>query len=616
MLTKLHDHAFDREGWIFEIKWDGYRAIAEINGKNTRLYSRNGLAFEKEYPTVFNELLKIKKKLVLDGEVVALNEDGIPSFQALQQYGNNPDVPLQYYVFDLLAVNGKSVEDKPLLERKQLLKEWLPESDVIKYSDHVAEQGKAFFKAMQEKGLEGMIAKNGNSTYTEGRRTSDWLKIKHMLTDEAVIAGYTEPRGSRKFFGALVLGSYEKGKLKYIGHTGTGFDYKTQKEVFEKMQPLVIEENPFSGKVRVNAPVTWIKPELVCNLKYTEITDEGARRHPVFMGLRVDKEAKEVKPEAPVAKEAKEPITEQTNDMDKEKTIGGKKLKLTNLDKIFWPEEGFTKGDVIAYYESVYRYVIRHNKNRPQSLRRHPNGIKGQDFFQKDAGGQAPEWMTTWKNYSESTNKDIDWVLCNDKPSLLYLANLGCIELNPWNSTIDAPGKPDYAVMDLDPSDKNTFDEVIDCANVIKEILDMAGCECYCKTSGATGLHIYIPLGAKYDYEQARQFCEIIAHMVTEQLPGTTTIERSLKKRQQHHIYVDYLQNKEGATLSCAYSLRPKPSAPVSTPLEWKEVRHGLKPTDYNIINTLKRLEKKADLFSPVLGKGVDMMKVLKKLGG
>ncbi len=614
MLAKLHDKAFDGKDWIFEIKWDGYRAIAEVAGKNTRLYSRNGLSFGDEYVPVFDELLQFKKKMVLDGEIVVLDENGHPSFQLLQQYGQNADVPLTYYVFDILSLNGKSVKDLPLIERKQLLKENLPESDVIKYCDHVAGEGLAFFNAMREQGLEGMIAKKADSTYNENSRNGDWLKVKHMLTDEAVIAGYTAPRGGRKYFGALVLGHYEKGKLKYIGHTGTGFTDKTLKETYNLLQPLVTDKNPFAGKVRVNSPVTWVIPKLVCNLKYTEVTDEGARRHPVFMGLRVDKSANEVKPEAPVEQEETEPVEQENDVMDKEKTIGGKKVSLTNLDKIFWPDEGYTKGDVIDYYNEVYRYIIKHIKDRPQSLRRHPNGINGKDFFQKDAGGQAPDWVQEWKNWSEGADKDIHWLLANDKPSLLYLANLGCIELNPWNSRIQTPENPDYLVMDLDPSDKNTFDEVVECALAVKDLLDKAGCKGYCKTSGATGLHVYIPLGAKYDYEHARQFAELIAVMTTELLPNTTTIERSLSKRKKNHIYVDFLQNKEGATLSCAYSLRPKPGAPVSTPLDWNEVKPGIDPRDYNIKNTLQRLKKLGDLFAPVLGKGIDMEKALRKL--
>jgi bifunctional non-homologous end joining protein LigD len=622
MLAKLHDEAFDDPNWIYEIKWDGYRAIAELNGKNSRLYSRNGLTFEEEYAVVFEELKRIKKKAVIDGEIVAFGENGMPSFNALQQYGQNPNVPLQYYVFDILYLNGKSLENSPLLERKAILKDLLPESDVIKYCDHVQGKGKALFKEMQAQGLEGMIAKRGDSYYREDSRSNDWLKIKHMLTDEAVIAGFTEARGGRKYFGALILGVYENDKLKYIGHTGTGFNHKSLKEMHERLQPLITDENPFGEKVRVNSPVTWVKPELVCNLKYTEVTADGNRRHPVFMGLREDKEAEDVTGEAPVAQEKAEPVstkkprTENDDDMEQIKTIGGKKLKLTNLDKVYWPEEGYTKGDVIDYYNKVYRHIIKYLKDRPESLKRNPNGINGEAFFHKDAGDKAPEWMDTYPVWSDSADKTINYLLCNDKPSLMYIVNLGCIEINPWNSRIGSPDKPDYIVMDLDPSDNNTFDQVIDCAHVVKEILERAGVEGYCKTSGSTGLHIYIPMGAKYTYEQARQFAEVIAQLTEEQIPDFTTTERSLSKRSKDKIYVDYLQNRQGQTLSTVYSLRPKPGAPVSTPLDWKEVKHGIDPRDYNIKNILQRIEKKGDLFAPVLKKGIDIMKALKKLEG
>lgn len=622
MLAKLHDEAFDSEDWIFEIKWDGYRAIAELDGKNSRLYSRNGLAFEDEYAVVFEELKKIKQKIVLDGEIVAFNEKGMPSFQHLQLYGQDRSTPLVYYVFDLLSVNGTSIMDQPLIERKELLHSLLPQSDVIKYCDHVETKGKELFQAMQKQGLEGMIAKRKNSYYNTGGRTNDWLKIKHMLTDEAIIAGFTEARGGRKFFGALILGSYIDGKLTYIGHTGTGFTDKSLREMYHMLEPLIIDKNPFEGKVRVNAPVTWVKPQLVCNLKYTEVTADGSRRHPVYMGLRVDKSAKEVAPEAPVAKEAKEPIkqvktaatTPKSTNMDKQEKIGSSRLKLTNLDKVYWPDEGYTKGDVLKYYSSVYKYIGKFLKGRPESLKRNPNGINGEAFFHKDAGENAPEWIDTYPVWSDSSHKTVDYLVCNTKDSLLYIANLGCIEINPWNSKTTKPDHPDYLVMDLDPSDDNTFDDVVDCALVIKDIFDKAGIDSYCKTSGASGLHIYVPLGAKYTYEQTRQFAELIAQMTLEQLPDSTTIERSLKKRAKNKIYVDYLQNKEGSTLSTVYSLRPKPGAPVSTPLDWKEVKHGIDPRNYNIKNTVQRLEKKGDLFAPVLKKGIDMMKALKNI--
>ncbi len=615
MLAKLHEEAFNDKNWIYEIKWDGYRAIADIGKDDIKLYSRNGLSFAPDYPAVYEELKSVKKKVVLDGEIVVLDEDGKPSFQLIQQYAQDKSLSICYYVFDCLYIDGKSIEDKPLLERKKLLKELLPNSDIIRYCDHIEEQGKAFFAAMKKQGLEGMIAKRADSVYTEGSRTNDWLKVKNVIMEEAVIAGYTEPRGGRKYFGALVLGLYKKGKFVYIGHTGTGFDDKALKDVYRQLEALKTEESPFDAKVPVNAPVTWVKPELVCNLKYSEVTESGHRRHPVFMGLRIDKAPTEVHEEVKDDAGKKKPSkTVKSAAMEAPILTGTKKVEFTHLDKIFWPEEGYTKGDVVNYYNTVAPHILKYMKDRPESLLRMPNGINEKGFFHKDAGLKAPKWVKYIPLYSESAEKDINYIICNDKPTLLYLANLGCIEMNPWNSRLKDLDKPDYLVMDLDPSENNTFEQVIETANVIKQILDKAGAACFPKTSGATGIHVYVPLGAKYTYEQAKDFAHMIAMMAQEQLPDFTTLERSLSKRGKGNLYIDFLQNRKGQTLACAYSLRPKPGATVSTPLEWSEVKSGLHPSDFTFKNITSRIEKKGDLFSGVMLKGIDMSKCIKKL--
>ncbi|SEJ00127.1 DNA ligase D [Dyadobacter koreensis] len=290
------------------------------------------------------------------------------------------------------------------------------------------------------------------------------------------------------------------------------------------------------------------------------------------------------------------------------------KVELTHLEKIYWPDDKITKGELIEYYESVSKYILPYLKNRPLSLKRNPNGIKGQSFFQKDAGDNAPEWVTTAEIHSESNDKMIDYLVCNDKKSLLYIANLGCIEMNPWNSTVDNLDNPDYIVIDIDPSDKNSFDDVIDVALATKEVLDQAGVKGFCKTSGSSGLHVYIPFNKKHTYDEAKEFAHIIASMVNEKLPDITTLERSLSKRKKNQIYVDYLQNRIGQTLASAYSVRPKPGATVSTPLEWGEVKRGLDFHDFTIKNTLERIEKKGDLFKGVLGKGIDLDKAIQKL--
>lgn len=624
MLASLGDEPFDNKDWIFELKWDGYRAIAELDKKKVKLYSRNGLSFNERYPTIVSELAAMNMRAVLDGEVMVFNEDGRPDFQKLQHYDDNRHLPLVYYVFDILSLNNKDLKGLPLLERKQILKDNLPKSDFIRFSDHVEENGKAFFEEVKKSNLEGIMAKKADNIYVEGIRTKEWLKIKHTHTREAIIAGYTEGRGSRKHFGALILGEYKNNKLHYIGHTGTGFSDKKLREMWTVMQKLIIDKSPFPTKIPLNSETTWVKPELVCEIKYTEITRDGILRHPVFLHLRDDKRPAEVKPEAPPVETPDEDArvektTARKSQIKKEKdqviTVDKHKVELSNLDKPYWPEDGFTKGDMITYYETMADFVLPYLKDRPLSLNRYPNGIHEKGFYHKNAGDIAPSYMKTAPIFSESNEKTIKYLVCNNKASLLFIANLGCIEMNPWNSRIQKIENPDWMVIDIDPSDKNTFDDVIETAQVVHEILEGVKVPSYCKTSGASGLHVYIPLGAKYHYDQVKDFGNIIAMMVTDQLPDTTTLERSLSKRADNKIYVDYLQNRRGQTLASAYSLRPKPGATVSTPLEWKEVKPGLHPSQFHIKNVAERVKKKGDLFSAVLGKGIDLGKTLKLLG-
>ena len=624
MLAQLHDEPFDDPEWLFEIKWDGYRAVAEVKKDGVKLYSRNGLSFLRLYPTVVAELEKIKEDVVLDGEIVVMNEHNKPDFQKLQQYDHDRSLPIQYYVFDCLSYRGKSITHLPLTERKAIVEKVLIKSKILKYSDHVTEQGMDFFSKVAGMDLEGIIAKRASSKYLPGKRTRDWLKIKNHNTQEAVIAGYTAPRGSREHFGALILGIYKNNKLEYIGHTGTGFTSAVLKDVLKKLKPLQRTSSPFGRKVAVNSPVTWVEPVLVCAIKFTEVTEEGILRHPVFQGLRMDKPAKEansldVKAKMPAEAETpkkKSRKTEPKSASEKEKTltVNGHVLKLTNQDKLYWPDEKITKGDLINYYNTISKYILPYLKNRPQSLRRNPNGIKDKGFFHKDAGDEAPDWVDTITLEAESANRNIEYILCNNKATLLYLNNLGCIELNPWNSRTSKLDYPDYMVMDIDPSDNNTFEQVIDTARAVREVLDEAGAVSYCKTSGATGLHIYVPLKAQYTYDEIRDFAGLVAKLTEEKLPEITTTERSLSKR-KGRIYLDYLQNKKGQTLASVYSVRPKPGATVSMPLLWKEVKQGLHPSQFDIFNALKRIEKVGDLFSGVLKDKINLKKCLKNLG-
>lgn len=615
MLAKETANAFDDKDWLFEIKWDGYRAISEIKDGNVSLYSRNGNSFINDYPLVAKELKKIKHDAILDGEIIILNEEGKSDFQKLQHYEDNTQYPICYYVFDLLSLNGNSTYELPLIERKELLKKLLPKNAVIKYSDHIIAKGKDFFEAAKKNDLEGIMAKKAESLYHPGARTGNWLKIKYHKSQEVIIAGFTQPTGSRKYFGALVLAIPDGDHLKYVGHTGSGFTDANLKEMYEMLKPLIQKKSPFDEVVKTNAPATWIKPILVAEIKFTEWTTDNKMRHPIFLRLREDKPVKEINM-ASIKKtkpQKQQPVAEEKPNGEI-KAFGKIKVITTNLNKIYFPDEAITKGMVIDYYQQIADYILPYLKDRPQSLKRNPNGILDKGFFHKDAGDEAPEWVKSIEIYSESAKKEIDYIICNDPQTLAYLNNLGCIELNPWNSRIKSLDKPDYLIIDIDPSEKNNFEQVIETALAFKAILDKAGADSYCKTSGATGLHIFLPMGKKYLYEQVKDFAHFLCMIVNEQLPKFTSLERNLQKRGNNKIYLDYLQNRRGQTIASAYSLRPHPGATVSMPLLWKEVKSGLTPAAYTIHTALPRIKKMGDIFSGVMGKGIDIKKCLEKL--
>ncbi|HEX6849483.1 MAG TPA: non-homologous end-joining DNA ligase, partial [Chitinophagaceae bacterium] len=390
------------------------------------------------------------------------------------------------------------------------------------------------------------------------------------------------------------------------------------------------------SRFRPNPPtatVTWLKPELVCEVNYTEITSDGIMRHPSFEGLRTDKKAKDVKKENAIPveevkkttkKEKPNRYTKPVTDKNRKtllnpteetqvKKINGHELKFTNLSKIYWPKEKYTKRDMLNYYFQVAPYLLPYLKDRPQSMNRYPNGINGKSFYQKDITGKAPDWVKM-EPYTTSEGEKKNFLVPEDEAAILYMANAGAIEMNPWNSTIHKEDYPDWCLIDLDPSDKQGFDVVIGVAQATKEVLDSMGVTGYPKTSGSTGIHVYIPLGAKYTYDQCQMFGRIIATQVNNMLPDITSIER-LTKARKNKLYVDFLQNRPKATLAAPYSVRPKPGAPVSMPLYWDEVKKGLKITDFNITNAMDRIKSEGDIFKPVLGKGIDLNKILSKLG-
>ncbi len=608
MLAKLSSSAFDEEGWIFERKLDGYRIIA-YTGNDCKLISRNSIDYSKTYHLITSELKKIKEQAVLDGEVVAEDKSGQQQFQLLQNYENGDEkIDLKYYVFDLLSLNGHDLTALPLTQRKELLEKLLKKypSEKIIYHTHITKNGTELFEKAKKENWEGVIGKRAEDAYQQGKRTDSWLKFKLSNSQKAVICGYTKPSGSRKYFGALVLGIFDdKGKLTYIGNCGTGFNSVSLKEVNEELKERILVKKPVIGKVNQERNVTWVRPELVCEVTYAEWTKDGQLRHPVFKGLRADKETEEAVKEIP--KKMKKPPGKE----DSENTYGSKKLKVSNLNKLYWDKEGITKGDLITYYETVADKMLPYLKDKPLSLNRHPNGAYKPGFFQKDVEVEhLPKWAKTAQIHSESNNKEIDYLLCNDEASLIYMANLGCIEINPWLSTYKKPEQPEFMVIDLDP-DGNPFQEVVKVAIVVKSIFDGMKIPCYVKTSGSSGMHIYVYVAQQYDYDFIKNFAEYVANKVHEHIPDLTSVERSPSKR-KGLIYVDFLQNRRGQTIAAPYSARPKPHATVSMPLDWKDVDEKLDMKDFTIITVPDILKDMEDPWKNIKKSKVDLQRALR----
>ena len=614
MLATLIEKPFDREGWFFEIKWDGYRAIAEVVKNNVRLYSRNDQTLNGRFPMLIDALKKLPFDAVLDGEVVVLDDAGKASFQLLQNYLQTGEGLLAYYVFDVLYLNGHDLRNIPLRRRKHILAQILPDIPNVRISDHIEEKGISFFRAVQKNGVEGIMAKNGASIYQSGARSREWLKIKNTLSQEAVIGGFTAPRRGRKHLGSLLLGVYEGHDLVYIGRSGGGFTEDELGRMHARLKPLIVKTSPFQSSPKTDTTATWVKPELVCEVRFSEWTDEGYMRQPVFLGLREDMSPFDVKRERP-EKDVAAPATYRFRTQEKgnaSMVIDGRELYLTHLEKVFWPDEGYTKGDVINYYRAMAPVILPYLKDRPESMHRFPNGITGQNFFQKNVDDKIAPWIETVSVPYESEQKEIRYLLCQNEASLVYMANLGCIELHTWNSRYLTPDNPDYLVLDIDPLDID-FHYAAEAALATRDVIQLAGAQGFCKTSGATGLHIYIPMGAKYSTEQVQQFAQLINLLVHERLPETTSLARPPGKR-AGKVYLDYLQNRRGATMAAPYCLRPRKGAPVSAPLRWEEVNEDLSPANFHIRNMAKRIDKVGDIWKGVLRGGVDMESCLARL--
>jgi bifunctional non-homologous end joining protein LigD len=605
MLATLADDVPKGGGWVFEVKWDGYRALAYLRGGEARLVSRNGNDLTARFESVAKALAAAVKTpdCVIDGEVCALDEDGRSSFSAMQQ-GNGPIV---YYVFDLLELEGRPLLEAPLEERRAELARLLDRRNRTVLLSEAFDDGPGLLAAAGEQRLEGVIAKKAGSRYEPGRRSRTWLKVKTHGRQEFVIAGYTKGKGRRSgTLGSLVLAVNRGEELEYVGNCGTGFTEKEIARLLSLLRPLERKDSPFAvvpkmPKVR-KGDVVWVEPKLVCEVEFAEWTHDGRLRAPSYQGLREDKEVEDVRRERPLETEIRR---------------GKRTLRLSNLDKVFFPESGITKGDLLAYYRDVAPVLVPHLKGRPFTMKRYPDGRAGDFFFQKDAPKHMPDWIDSRAfraTSRESRQKRmITYPLVNDELALLWMVNMGCIDMNVWYSRVDKPERPDFVLFDLDPSPDVGFKEVVQVALLVGEVLDALGLEGSPKTSGSDGMHVLVPIQRRYTYADTREFAEIVARTLARTHRGLVTTEWSKEKRRG--VLIDANQNGEGKTIASVYSVRPREGAPVSTPLRWEEVDEGLDPFAFTMDVVLARIERDGDLFEPVLhgrqsiGKALDRLR-------
>jgi len=601
MKATIADRPPRGDQWLFEVKWDGVRAVAFIDSEEVRLQSRSGLRCERQYPELAIIHHQVAgRQAILDGEIAVLDDKGVSHFHLIQPRIANSDpnsiahltrsTPVVYFVFDILYLDGYDLRNVDLAQRRAILEEVISPEGPLRISEAFPGAGEAMLDAARENGLEGIVAKLDTSCY-ESKRSREWLKIKIVSEQEFVIGGFTEPQGDRDYFGALVLGVQDEGKLRWVGNVGTGFDRKTLAALDEKLRPRIIEKCPFTPRPKPDRGMTWVQPELVAQVRFANWTTDNRLRAPVYLGLRNDKAAAETEREGPLfPKDAKELTL----------TLDGRSLKFTNLPKVFYPAEGYTKRDVLNYYAEVAHLILPHLNDRPLSLKRYPNGIEQEYFFQKNVREAFAPWLRTEMIDSEHNGHPIKYVFAEDRASLLYLVNLGCIDHNPWMSRSPHLENPDFVLIDLDPQECS-FDMIVEAAVMVKRVLDEIGLTGYPKTTGGDGLHVYIPVVPEYTYEITRTFAEAISRVVLKRKPDLFTTPRSVAKRQKNRVYFDYLQNGKSKTIAAPYVLRAYPGAPVATPLEWKEVKPGLHPKDFNLSNALARFEKKGDLFQGVL---------------
>ncbi len=612
--------------WTYEVKWDGVRVLAFIEENKLSLRARKGMTLDRTYP----DLAQIPESIaaesaVLDGEIVALDASGRPNFQLLQPrimatpanaatYARTR--PVNYLVFDLPYLNGWDLRPSPLCERRRLLELAVKANPTVRYSPEFTVPPAQLLAAVKAQGLEGIVAKRRGSRY-ESTRSNDWVKIKVVTEQEFVIAGYQ--LGEREYFGSLVLGVYDQGRLCFAGSVGTGFDNKLMESIYSLLKPRETKKCPFEKVPKLLAPAVWVKPELVCRVRFTAWTEDQRLRAPVFMGMRMDMDPKDCVREGvsgEAATSTRPPLISGER-QDPQVTVEGHRLHFTHVNKVYFPasernKEPYYKRDVINYYDAVAELLIPHWLDRPLNLKRYPDGIGTEAFFQKNAALGFPDWMRTGRVIDVDGEEKLQ-VIGGGKAELLYLAQIGCIDQNPWMSRIGSLDNPDFMLIDLDPFECG-YEKIVEAALLVRHRLEQLGLAGYPKTTGGDGMHIYVPLEPIYSYEQARSIAEVLARLLAAERPDLFTMPRSLSKREKGRVYFDYMQLVRGKTISAPYVVRAHPGAPVATPLDWRELSASLHPSQFHIRNAVARFDKVGDLYAGVLEKKQRLEPAMAKL--
>jgi bifunctional non-homologous end joining protein LigD len=667
MLATPVDRPFSRSGWLFELKYDGIRALVALDSGRVSVVGRRGRDETSRYPEAAGIPAQLRaERAIVDCEIVVLGEEGRPDFEKLQSRLNvegGPEVrraaeraPATFVAFDLLDLDGRDLTGTELRIRKKTLKEVLGARGPLLYADHVEEEGERFFAAIRERGLEGMVAKRADSRYQPGQRSRDWLKVKAWQAQACAVAGWTEGSGGRGRMGSLILAVREAEDWICCGEVGTGFSEAQIADLLARLDRLRRPSAALRNPPRPREPVVWVEPELICEVRHAGWTRAGVLRHPSFRGLRPDllpedcvrEEPAEVGPaEAappahtgpdgarprrrphraaalpagssagrssppsgapgprldPAVAEALEALPRLR--ADDWWQIGERRLRLTHLDKPLWPDPVITKRQMVDYYVRISPWLIPYLRDRPLSTQVFPDGITGHSFWRKDKPSHAPEWIDSWDFHGEGGTKR--WIVVREPATLAWVANAGVIDLHPWHSRVDAPDRPDWAVFDLDPFEPATFDDVRDIARLVHAALDHLGLRGLLKTSGQTGLQIYVPLRRGPTYDAVRAWVEGVARAIGRVEPQRITWEWTVSRR-TGRIRIDYTQNIINKTLAAPYSLRPLPGAPVSTPLAWEELDdRRLRPDGWNISTIWDRLAAVGDLFAGVLDGDQDL---------